>query len=235
MPGTLVTHARRPPRRRARPARRRRCPPAALARVGARGFGVYVHVPFCASRCGYCDFNTYTADRAGRRRPAARRYADAVLAELALAAPGARRRRARGRHGLRRRRHADPAARRRPGPDPRRHRRAPGGWPPTPRSPPRPTPSRSTPASLQALRGGRLHPDLAGHAVGRAGRAGASWTAGTPPGRAAAAAAGGPRGRVRARQPGPDLRHAGGDAPRTSPPRWTRSSAPGSTTSARTR
>lgn len=24
-------------------------------------FGAYVHVPFCASRCGYCDFNTYTA------------------------------------------------------------------------------------------------------------------------------------------------------------------------------
>ena len=23
--------------------------------------GAYVHVPFCASRCGYCDFNTYTA------------------------------------------------------------------------------------------------------------------------------------------------------------------------------
>ncbi|SNR58634.1 oxygen-independent coproporphyrinogen-3 oxidase [Haloechinothrix alba] len=25
-------------------------------------FGVYVHVPFCATRCGYCDFNTYTPD-----------------------------------------------------------------------------------------------------------------------------------------------------------------------------
>jgi putative oxygen-independent coproporphyrinogen III oxidase len=28
---------------------------------GTRPFGFYVHVPFCASRCGYCDFNTYTA------------------------------------------------------------------------------------------------------------------------------------------------------------------------------
>ena len=26
----------------------------------ARGFGAYVHIPFCATRCGYCDFNTYT-------------------------------------------------------------------------------------------------------------------------------------------------------------------------------
>ncbi|HVV09352.1 radical SAM family heme chaperone HemW [Amycolatopsis sp.] len=28
-------------------------------------FGVYVHVPFCATRCGYCDFNTYTAGELG--------------------------------------------------------------------------------------------------------------------------------------------------------------------------
>jgi oxygen-independent coproporphyrinogen-3 oxidase len=60
-------------------------PDAARAAVGARGFGVYLHVPFCASRCGYCDFNTYTAAELG---PGAsrREYADAVLAELALAA-----------------------------------------------------------------------------------------------------------------------------------------------------
>ncbi|GAA4462936.1 radical SAM family heme chaperone HemW [Phytohabitans houttuyneae] len=55
------------------------------AGLGGRGFGVYVHVPFCASRCGYCDFNTYTSAElgGGASREA---YADTVLAELALAA-----------------------------------------------------------------------------------------------------------------------------------------------------
>jgi putative oxygen-independent coproporphyrinogen III oxidase len=36
-------------------------PESALKGLGTRPFGVYVHVPFCATRCGYCDFNTYTA------------------------------------------------------------------------------------------------------------------------------------------------------------------------------
>ncbi len=40
-------------------------PPEALAGLGSRPFGVYVHVPFCATRCGYCDFNTYTAGELG--------------------------------------------------------------------------------------------------------------------------------------------------------------------------
>ncbi len=40
-------------------------PASALAGLGTRPFGVYVHVPFCATRCGYCDFNTYTADELG--------------------------------------------------------------------------------------------------------------------------------------------------------------------------
>ena len=59
-------------------------PPGALESLGSRGFGVYVHVPFCASRCGYCDFNTYTAAELGGSGPRDG-YVDAVLAEIALA------------------------------------------------------------------------------------------------------------------------------------------------------
>jgi oxygen-independent coproporphyrinogen-3 oxidase len=60
-------------------------PPAALAGLGGNGFGIYIHVPFCASRCGYCDFNTYTAAELGGGGTQ-QDYADNVLAEIALAA-----------------------------------------------------------------------------------------------------------------------------------------------------
>jgi oxygen-independent coproporphyrinogen-3 oxidase len=56
-------------------------PVSALTAAGRRGFGVYVHVPFCATRCGYCDFNTYAPGEGVARDG----YVDAVLAELALA------------------------------------------------------------------------------------------------------------------------------------------------------
>ena len=40
-------------------------PENARAGLGTRPFGIYVHVPFCTTRCGYCDFNTYTAAELG--------------------------------------------------------------------------------------------------------------------------------------------------------------------------
>lgn len=40
-------------------------PPQAADGAAVRGFGLYVHIPFCAVRCGYCDFNTYTATELG--------------------------------------------------------------------------------------------------------------------------------------------------------------------------
>ncbi len=52
-------------------------PEGALAELGQRPFGVYVHVPFCTVRCGYCDFNTYTAEELG---PGATRASYAALA-----------------------------------------------------------------------------------------------------------------------------------------------------------
>ena len=61
-------------------------PATALTGVGERGVGLYVHVPFCAVRCGYCDFNTYTArdlDPSAASSPAA--YVDAAVSEVGLA------------------------------------------------------------------------------------------------------------------------------------------------------
>ncbi len=58
-------------------------PASALAGLGTRPFGFYVHVPFCTVRCGYCDFNTYTASELGDVPGASRAtYADAAIAEV---------------------------------------------------------------------------------------------------------------------------------------------------------
>jgi len=67
----------------------------ASAAVGAheRDFGVYLHVPFCRVRCGYCDFNTYTARELGggadQDSYAATASAEVALAARALRASGA--------------------------------------------------------------------------------------------------------------------------------------------------
>jgi oxygen-independent coproporphyrinogen-3 oxidase len=68
-------------------------PDAALTGIGDRRFSAYVHVPFCAVRCGYCDFNTYTAAELGAAPGASQdAYLAAARAELDLAGrvlPGA--------------------------------------------------------------------------------------------------------------------------------------------------
>lgn len=43
--------------------------------------GIYIHVPFCAARCGYCDFNTYVPRSSGQPSE----FVEAALAELRLA------------------------------------------------------------------------------------------------------------------------------------------------------
>jgi oxygen-independent coproporphyrinogen-3 oxidase len=62
-------------------------PEGARAGLGQRPFGLYVHVPFCTTRCGYCDFNTYTAAELGSGSatvsPAS--YPDLAIAELRFA------------------------------------------------------------------------------------------------------------------------------------------------------
>ena len=62
-------------------------PDSARAGLGERPFGLYVHVPFCTTRCGYCDFNTYTAAElgAGPATASLASYADLAIAEIRFA------------------------------------------------------------------------------------------------------------------------------------------------------
>jgi putative oxygen-independent coproporphyrinogen III oxidase len=62
-------------------------PEQARSELSLRPLGIYIHVPFCTTRCGYCDFNTYTAAELGREPGATRAgYVDAAIHELGLAA-----------------------------------------------------------------------------------------------------------------------------------------------------
>lgn len=59
-------------------------PSSAAEGAAERNFGVYLHVPFCRVRCGYCDFNTYTVDelRGAKRSD----YAGQAIAEVGFGA-----------------------------------------------------------------------------------------------------------------------------------------------------
>ena len=59
-------------------------PSSALAGLSQQSLSIYLHVPFCRSRCGYCDFNTYTASEL--RGMSTGDYLAAVLQEITLAA-----------------------------------------------------------------------------------------------------------------------------------------------------
>jgi putative oxygen-independent coproporphyrinogen III oxidase len=67
------------------PPRDGRLPWSVLDAATTVPFGIYVHVPFCRVRCGYCDFNTYTAAELGNGVGPGT-YADILLQEVRLAA-----------------------------------------------------------------------------------------------------------------------------------------------------
>jgi putative oxygen-independent coproporphyrinogen III oxidase len=57
---------------------------AELSGSAGRSFHAYVHIPFCTVRCGYCDFNTYTATELGDLKQSD--YARALISEVAFSA-----------------------------------------------------------------------------------------------------------------------------------------------------
>jgi oxygen-independent coproporphyrinogen-3 oxidase len=60
-------------------------PSSAADGATERAFGVYIHVPYCRVRCGYCDFNTYTASELGEGASRSG-YAAQVRSELSFGA-----------------------------------------------------------------------------------------------------------------------------------------------------
>ncbi|GGE87489.1 radical SAM family heme chaperone HemW [Mycetocola zhadangensis] len=59
-------------------------PASAVDGADSRSLAFYLHVPFCRVRCGYCDFNTYTATELRGAKQSD--YADEAAAEVAFAA-----------------------------------------------------------------------------------------------------------------------------------------------------
>ena len=53
----------------------------------SKNLSFYIHIPYCAKRCGYCDFNTYTPSELNLANNALvyTRYIDAAVREIGLA------------------------------------------------------------------------------------------------------------------------------------------------------
>ena len=198
----------------------------------SRPFGVYVHVPFCAMRCGYCDFNTYTATELGGGASQAA-YAATAAAEVRLARRVLGDADVSGGDRLLRRRHADPAAARptwrAAARRARRARAAPGR-----RGHDRGQPRQRRRASRCATARGRLHPGVASACSRRCRTCWPRSTARTTRSGCRRSSQLGARGRLRGRQPGPDLRHAGGVAGRLADQPRGRAGVRSRTTCART-
>ena len=145
------SHAQRPARRRPCPADGGAAPGGTRELLGRRPFGIYVHVPFCCVRCGYCDFNTYTLTELGVDGASVATYADAAL-------PSSTSRRRCSGPAPRPCRRSSSAAARPPCWPPATSRGARtasatgSGSPPAPRSRPRPTPTRSRPSRCSGSR-----------------------------------------------------------------------------------
>lgn len=60
-------------------------PDGVLNGIATTDFSLYIHVPFCRVRCGYCDFNTYTKPELGGQGATIDTFAHAAIAEMSQA------------------------------------------------------------------------------------------------------------------------------------------------------